>query len=442
MGGVRHSKFMVLATVGLAVLAAMAIPVGSASARDQLPSPDVIPFGDASMNYGSTSSINLASPVVGIVRTPDGGGYWEVAADGGVFSFGDARFFGSMGGMPLAQPVVGMAASPDGGGYWEVAADGGVFSFGDARFFGSMGGMPLAQPVTGMGASPDGDGYWEVAADGGIFSFGDARFFGSMGGTPLAQPVTGMAASPDGDGYWEVAADGGIFSFGDARFFGSMGGTPLAQPVTGMAASPDGDGYWEVAADGGIFSFGDARFFGSFTGGVPAEGPAYTRFVGMAPTSDGGGYWLVASGFCASAGTTLPQTSAGSGTGVASLSDLSVSPDFSCAGQVRFQFQSPAPAAVGYDIRYVSGPVTSPSGQPIHMAGNAFLQITLHPAQSNDYTGPLDIVSSGAFNIVEVRQTQNFEGYMTWVVGLNHQGPVWVGQPNPGGSQSLVVNIS
>ena len=28
-------------------------------------------------------------------------------------------------------------------GYWEVASDGGVFSFGTARFYGSMGGKPL-----------------------------------------------------------------------------------------------------------------------------------------------------------------------------------------------------------------------------------------------------------------------------------------------------------
>jgi hypothetical protein len=59
-----------------------------------------------------------------------------------------------MGGTPLNQPVVGMATSPDGQGYWEVASDGGIFSFGDAVFHGSMGGTPLNQPVVGMAASP------------------------------------------------------------------------------------------------------------------------------------------------------------------------------------------------------------------------------------------------------------------------------------------------
>jgi hypothetical protein len=43
-----------------------------------------------------------------------------------------------------------MAATPDGAGYWLVAADGGIFAFGDAPFFGSMGATPLSRPVVGM----------------------------------------------------------------------------------------------------------------------------------------------------------------------------------------------------------------------------------------------------------------------------------------------------
>ena len=163
-------------------------------------------------------------------------GYWEVASDGGIFSFGDAAFHGSMGGKPLNAPIVAMAATPDGNGYWEVASDGGIFSFGDAAFHGSMGGKPLNAPIVAMAATPDGNGYWEVASDGGIFSFGDASFYGSMGGKPLNRPIVGMAATPRGDGYWEVASDGGIFTFGDASFYGSMGGKPLDRPVVGMAA--------------------------------------------------------------------------------------------------------------------------------------------------------------------------------------------------------------
>jgi len=71
---------------------------------------------------------------------PDGNGYWVVASDGGVFTFGDAAFFGSMGGQKLNAPIVGMAPTPDGNGYWLAAGDGGVFSFGDAGFRGPPGG--------------------------------------------------------------------------------------------------------------------------------------------------------------------------------------------------------------------------------------------------------------------------------------------------------------
>jgi len=84
--------------------------------------------------------------------------------------------------------VVGMAATPDGRGYWEVASDGGIFSFGDAAFYGSMGGQHLTAPVVGMATTPDGRGYWEVASDGGIFSFGDAGFAGSVASLPPPGP--------------------------------------------------------------------------------------------------------------------------------------------------------------------------------------------------------------------------------------------------------------
>ena len=93
-----------------------------------------------------------------------------------------------------------MAATPDGKGYWLVAADGGVFSFGNAPYWGSDRQIVLNAPVVGMAATPDGKGYWLVAADGGVFSFGDATYWGSEGRVALNRPVVGMAATPDGGG--------------------------------------------------------------------------------------------------------------------------------------------------------------------------------------------------------------------------------------------------
>jgi hypothetical protein len=76
------------------------------------------------------------------------GGYWLVAADGGVFSFGNTSFLGSMADTPLNQPTVAMAAGP-GGGYWLVATDGGLFSFG-APVFGSSGTTSHNSSIAGM----------------------------------------------------------------------------------------------------------------------------------------------------------------------------------------------------------------------------------------------------------------------------------------------------
>ena len=49
-----------------------------------------------------------------------------------------------------------MAATRDGGGYWLVASDGGIFSYGDATFYGSTGAMHLNAPIVAMAATPVG----------------------------------------------------------------------------------------------------------------------------------------------------------------------------------------------------------------------------------------------------------------------------------------------
>jgi cell wall-associated NlpC family hydrolase len=191
---------------------------------------------------------HLAQPTVTWAGHP-GGGAWEAAADGGVFSRGSAPFYGSTGGRRLAEPIVGMASTPSGHGYWMVAADGGVFSYGDAHFYGSTGGRQLARPIVAVAPTPTGHGYWLVASDGGVFSYGDAHFYGSTGSTRLAQPIVGMASAPTGRGYWLAAADGGVFAFGAAGYAGS---TPAAG-TTEIAA--DSDGYDEVQSDGVVSEF-------------------------------------------------------------------------------------------------------------------------------------------------------------------------------------------
>jgi hypothetical protein len=238
----------------------------------------IFSYGNAAF-YGSMGGKHLNAPMVAIAATPSGKGYWTVASDGGVFSYGDAKFHGSMGGKHLNEPMVGIASGPSGCGYWTVASDGGVFSYGDAKFHGSMGGKHLNSPVVGIAPTQAGNGYWLVASDGGIFAFGTAKFYGSMGGRHLNSPVIGMVPTADGKGYLLVAADGGVFAFGDANFYGSQGGKPLNAPMVSIASTPDDQGYWTVASDGGVFSYGDARFYGSM-GGRHLNAP----MVGIAST--------------------------------------------------------------------------------------------------------------------------------------------------------------
>jgi hypothetical protein len=104
--------------------------------------------------------------------------------------------------MVLNQPIAGMAPAPGGTGYWLVARDGGIFTFGTAVFHGSTGAIKLARSIVGMAATPGGKGYWLVAADGGLFTFGDATFFGSLGGGGLSEPAVAIVPTPSGKGYW------------------------------------------------------------------------------------------------------------------------------------------------------------------------------------------------------------------------------------------------
>ena len=308
---------------GLTAAAFLALPVASLPASAASPSPS-------------------NAPVVGIAATPDGQGYWEVASDGGVFSFGDARFYGSMGGKPLnaagrrhrrdprrpgllarrlrrrrlqlrRRPVLRVdgrqapqrsrsSASPRPptatatGWSPPTAASSASATPGST---GRWAASPSTQPVVGIAATPDGQGYWVVASDGGVFTFGDARFYGSMGGKSLNNPVTSIAATPDGHGYWLAAADGGVFAFGDAGFHGSMGSSHLAASVNTIASAPGG-GYWLAAVDGGVFAFGTANFYGRASYSPPAPLASSTGqlaanlasgWVGFNYTGVGNDYW-------------------------------------------------------------------------------------------------------------------------------------------------------
>lgn len=218
------------------------------------------------------STDNDPNPVPATYRiAPEG--YWLVGSDGGIFSFGSAQFYGSTGSLVLQRPVVGIVATADHGGYWLDASDGGVFSYGDTAFYGSIPGLglhpagsglphSLVAPIVGMVPSADDRGYFMVASDGGVFAFGDATFAGScysVGGCSGAA----VSVMPDatGGGYWLVTSLGAVYAFGDAHFLGAPGNT--GAPVTAAVRTPDGNGYWILDAAGNVHGYGDAANLGN-----------------------------------------------------------------------------------------------------------------------------------------------------------------------------------
>ncbi|WP_298404420.1 G1 family glutamic endopeptidase [Ferrimicrobium sp.] len=161
-------------------------------------SPGVVPTGTQ-----LTASVN-----------PAPAGYYLAGQDGATYAFGAPTYgstytyglTGLTGSHPLNAPIVAIIATPDGKGYWLIAKDGGVFDFGDAHFYGSTytygltgltGSHPLNAPIVGMAAAPNGGGYWLVAADGGVFDFGDAPFEGSLGGQTISGRIVAIAAAPN-----------------------------------------------------------------------------------------------------------------------------------------------------------------------------------------------------------------------------------------------------
>ena len=216
---------------------------------------------------GSAATLALARPVVGMASTPDGRGYWLVASDGGIFSYGDAHFYGSTGGHP---------PQPAGGGHGRHPRRPGLLGGGRRRGHLQLSATPTSTARPGPSTSTSRWWAWPPPPTAGATGWWPPTGASSPSATPrssgrpaaihLNQPVVGMAATPDGRGYWLVAADGGIFAFGGAGFYGSTGNIVLARPVVGMASAARGQGYWMVASDGGIFAFGDARFYGSAAG--------------------------------------------------------------------------------------------------------------------------------------------------------------------------------
>jgi hypothetical protein len=273
-----------------------------------------------------------SQPVTGLASTTGSGGYWQVAADGSVYSWGDAAFHGALPPTVPNAPVVGIARTSNNGGYWLVAADGGVFSYGNAGFYGSAGSLQLNAQVVAIVPTSDNHGYWLIGADGGVFAYGDAAYDGGLPGLGIGvddvvsatsysggycmltatgavycfaaghggelapggaqfsmpHPATAIAATPDGKGYWAVDQHGDVYTEGTAGYAGGLGADTLNAPVVGIAAGATDDSYRMVGSDGGVFAF-NTSYLGNATVNVSlSAGAAQNAARQMLPEYDAG----------------------------------------------------------------------------------------------------------------------------------------------------------
>ena len=157
-------------------------------------------FALLSLSNSSTSTMPRGTKLSASTTTA-GPGYYLAGSGGATYAFG-APSYGSTytygltglgGAHPLAAPIVGMAAVPNGGGYWLVAADGGVFDFGDANFYGSLGGQKISAPIVAVAVAGQSKPTISTTA---------------LPGAIVGQPYTDSIDVTGGDGAVTVTATG------------------------------------------------------------------------------------------------------------------------------------------------------------------------------------------------------------------------------------------
>jgi len=96
--------------------------------------------------------------------------------------------------------------------------------------------------------------------------------------------------------------------------------------------------------------------------------------------------------------------------------------------RVVFEFTEQVP---GYSVSYKPKPLMGTSGKEVPLAGSAALVVHMEHASGVDlntgfrqtYTGPQRIQPSGTRLVKEVAQVEDFEGVLSWAIGVDAQAP-------------------
>jgi len=133
---------------------------------------------------------------------------------------------------------------------------------------------------------------------------------------------------------------------------------------------------------------------------------------------------------CASSGGSTAAVTTGNQQVPALLNDVGVTSAL-CVDLVRFGFMTKANAAPSCAVSYQDGPFNADgSGAAVSVEGNAFVVVKCTPAYGYDfdsgkptYTGPPRIKPKETRFVRDLVETGDFEGVLTWVIGLDGKRP-------------------
>jgi hypothetical protein len=157
------------------------------------------------------------------------------------------------------------------------------------------------------------------------------------------------------------------------------------------------------------------------------------------------------------ASSSSAPTSSGSGGG--STTPVSVAPTHPVAqlvevraarqetsDRVVFEFSGTVP---GYRVAYAPKPVVGTSGKEVPVGGGAALVVKMEqasgvdlsgPSMKETYTGPARLQAVGAQHLVELARVEDFEGVLTWVLGVEAEVPFRVSMLT--GPPRLVIDLT
>lgn len=120
-----------------------------------------------------------------------------------------------------------------------------------------------------------------------------------------------------------------------------------------------------------------------------------------------------------------------------------------CVDHVIFDYTGKGTDPPGYTVTYGTAPfVANGSGAPVAVAGRAFVVVTVKPGYGYDfetgtptYTGPKSVPVGHTNHVKAIVETGDFEGTLSWVIGLDAKRAFSV-QATGTPRHQLVVTIS